>query len=161
LVHRLFRGAKASEVITMFASHLVLALIGTYFVGAKFYFLYWLLPYLTFFQAITWFIELAEHYPIVADAKSNLHATRNRFGHPVEHFFTGMHGENFHLIHHLFPSVPFWMLKRAHRTLLQDAEYARINATFGGIFYSSNFAHSMWFTLLKEPGCELIEDVTT
>jgi len=158
LVHRLFRGAKVNEIVTMLVSHLVFASIGTYFVGAKFYFIYWLLPYLTVFQAITWFIELAEHFPIVADAKNNLYATRNRFSHPLEHFLTGMHGENFHLIHHLFPSIPFWKLKRAHRTLLQDAEYARINSTFGGIFWSSNYAHSMWFTLLETQDNEFLGD---
>lgn len=160
LTHRLFRGANAIEVMTLVISHIILASIGTYFVGAEFYFIYWLLPYVTVFQAITWFIELAEHFPIVADAKSNLYATRNRFSHPIEHFLTGMHGENFHLIHHLFPSVPFWKLKRAHRILLQDTEYARINSTFGGIFSSSNYADSMWSTLLRKPNYEFIEDVT-
>ncbi|CAI8971816.1 hypothetical protein EMIT043CA1_60373 [Pseudomonas brassicacearum] len=30
---------------------------------------------------MTWFIELAEHYPLLAEAKSYLQATRNRFSH--------------------------------------------------------------------------------
>lgn len=159
LVHRLFQDAKAKELAVLLVSHSVLAAVGTYFAGAKFYFLYWLLPYLTVFQAITWFIELAEHYPIVANAQSNLYATRNRFSHPVEQVLTGMHGENFHLIHHLFPSVPFWNMQRAHRILLQDTEYARINSTSGGIFWSANYAHSMWSTLLRKPKYNFIEEV--
>jgi fatty acid desaturase len=82
--------------------------VGSYFVGWYFFFMYWAIPYLTTFQIITWFIELSEHYPLVCTAKTDLYATRNRFSHPVEAFFTSVHGENFHLIHHLFPGIPFW-----------------------------------------------------
>lgn len=159
--HRLLRSPRKIELVTIIATHCMLALAASYFFSLKLYVLYWLVPYLTVFQAITWFIELAEHYPIVKDARSNLYATRNRFSHLLEHFLTGMHGENFHLIHHLFPSVPFWNMKRAHRILLQDQDYARINASFGGIFLSSNFAPSMWSTLLAEPTPEISAGMNT
>jgi len=125
-----------------------LALFLTTLFGAKGYFLYWLLPYLTTFQALTWYIELAEHYPMIAEAKTDLEATRNRFSHPIEHFFTAMHGENFHLVHHLFPAIPYWNLKKAHKILLNDSSYSSINAGFGGIFVSSNFAPSVWENIL-------------
>lgn len=105
---------------------------------------------MTAFQIITWFIELAEHYPFARYAKTDLYATRNRFSHPVEAFFTAMHSENFHLIHHLFPGVPFWNLKRAHQVLLDDPKYAKINAGFGGIFLSGNYAKSKWGKLITE-----------
>lgn len=103
-----------------------------------------LIPYLTAFQIVTWFIELAEHFPMVRHAPDDLHATRNRFSHPVEAFFTSVHGEHFHLIHHLFPGIPFHRLAQAHRILLEDPAYAEVNASFGGIFLSANGVPSMW-----------------
>lgn len=150
LRNRLLNMKDRGELLKIVLSHVVLACIGSYFVGLKFYLLYWLLPYVTTFQIITWFIELAEHYPIVKFAKTDLHASRNRFSHPLEAFFTSVHGENFHLIHHLFPGVPFWKMQQAHAILLKDAEYARLNAAFGGIFLSSNFAPSKWARLIFE-----------
>lgn len=161
VIHRLLRASRPIELITITTTHCMLAAAGSYFFGLELYVLYWLVPYLTVFQAITWFIELAEHYPIVKDAKYSLYATRNRFSHPLEHFLTAMHGENFHLIHHLFPSIPFWNMKRAHRILLQDKDYARINASFGGIFLSSNFAASMWSTLISDPTPEISAGMNT
>ncbi|KAA6172966.1 fatty acid desaturase family protein [Pseudomonas marginalis] len=149
LVNRLIRSPSKAEVFLVLTCQGVLALGLTLALGVKGYFLYWLLPYLTTFQALTWFIELAEHYPMIAKAKSDLQATRNRFSHAVEHFFTAMHGENFHLIHHLFPAIPYWNLKKAHRILLSDPVYAITNAGFGGIFVSSNFAPSMWAGILS------------
>ncbi|GFM50968.1 fatty acid desaturase family protein [Pseudomonas capsici] len=149
LVNRLIRSPGKRELFSVLVCHSLLALLLTFLFGAKGYLLYWLLPYLTTFQALTWFIELAEHYPMIAKAKVDLQATRNRFSHPIEHFFTAMHGENFHLIHHLFPAIPYWKLKRAHRILLGDPAYAAVNAGFGGIFVSSNFAPSMWTDILS------------
>ncbi|KPY82929.1 guanitoxin biosynthesis L-arginine gamma (S) hydroxylase [Pseudomonas syringae pv. tagetis] len=143
LVNRLIRSPSKRELLSVVVCQSLLALLLTLVSGVKGYLLYWLLPYLTTFQALTWFIELAEHYPMIAKANVDLQATRNRFSHPVEHFFTAMHGENFHLIHHLFPAIPYWKLKKAHRILLGDPAYAAVNAGFGGIFTSSNFAPSM------------------
>ncbi len=149
LINRLIRCPSKGELLSVLVCQCLIALCLTMMIGVKGYFLYWLLPYLTTFQALTWFIELSEHYPMIAEAKTDLQATRNRFSHPVEHFFTAMHGENFHLIHHLFPAIPYWNLKKAHRILLTDPEYASVNAGFGGIFVSSNFAPSLWAGILS------------
>jgi fatty acid desaturase len=148
LVNRLALRSNGSELVPMLLTFVAFATVGSYLVGWEFILMYWLVPYLTTFQIITWFIELAEHYPLIRGAKDDLHATRNRFSHPIEAFFTAMHAENFHLTHHLFPGVPFWKLKRAHRILLEDPAYAKINAGFGGIFFSGNYACSKWEKLV-------------
>lgn len=149
VTNRLMHSAGKAEYIKMLLTISIFAAIGSIIIGPKFIFLYWVLPYLTVFQALTWFIELAEHYPMIGNAQDNLHAARNRFSHPVEQFLTGMYGENFHLIHHLFPGIPFWNLKKAHLILLQDSEYAKLNASFGGIFFSSNFSQSLWQSIIS------------
>lgn len=95
--------------------------------------LLWVVPYLTVFQAVNWLIELAEHFPLTRLSSRDLDCTRNRYGSAVENFFTGMHGENWHLVHHLFPAVPFWHLATAHRILLQDPLYATAAMANGGL----------------------------
>ena len=67
-----------------------------------------------------------------------LHSTRNRFSHPIEAALFSMHNENFHLVHHLRPDIPFWNVARAHRVMMRCPAYAQVNARFGGIFVSSN-----------------------
>ncbi|WP_185081121.1 fatty acid desaturase, partial [Neisseria meningitidis] len=145
--NRLFSDITRTELFKLLLSQLILFVIGTYFVGYKFYVIYWLLPYLTAFQMITWFIELSEHYPMIQTAKNNLEASRNRFSHAIEHFFTGIHGENYHLIHHLFPAIPFWNLEKAHKILMKDFDYQEVNKDFGGIFFSKNNNAPMWKVL--------------
>lgn len=86
IFNRLLASSTKLEIFKIIIVQTILFLIGAYFVGYKFYFLYWLLPYFTIFQIITWFIELAEHYPMIQNAQSNLGASRNRFSHAVEAF---------------------------------------------------------------------------
>lgn len=149
LVNRLIGTEHKGELYKLIITVALFALLGSYMIGWKFMLVYWLIPYFTVFQIITWFIELAEHYPLVKYAKYDLDATRNRFSHPLEAFFTSMHGENFHLIHHLFPGVPFWKMKQAHEILLQDTEYASRNASFGGILFSGNYVKSHWQKIIS------------
>lgn len=104
--------------------------------------LFWLVPFLTSFQIIGWFIELAEHGPLMHNGV-DLHMTRNRHSHWLELALTGMHGENYHLAHHLRPRVPFWRMAELHQILLRDPEYRQWDAQCGGIFASRNGAPSV------------------
>ena len=100
--------------------------------------LLWILPFLTVNQVLGWLIEIAEHYPMVLDARRDLDMTRNRRSGPIERFLTGAHGEQFHLTHHLRPLVPFWNIEAAHRTMLRDSRYAEIDRYASGIFLSKD-----------------------
>ncbi|MCB1191904.1 MAG: fatty acid desaturase family protein [Leptospiraceae bacterium] len=103
---------------------------------------FWLLPYLTVFQVIGWFIELCEHYPLMNN-NVNLHMSRNRHSHWIEAFFTSIHNENYHLVHHLQPKIPFWNIPKAHQTFLSDPNYKGFDCKQGGILISSNQAESI------------------
>jgi len=96
--------------------------------------LFWIVPYFTTFQAANWLIEVSEHFPMIQDEQTNVFMTRNRRGSAFESALTGIHGEGWHLIHHLFPGLPYWTLKDAHAVLMQDEAYARANARNGGLF---------------------------
>ena len=54
----------------------------------------------------------------------------------------------FHLIHHLYPTIPFWNLSKAHSILLEDETYRARNETAGGIFWSNNKNPSLMRLLL-------------
>ncbi|MGI9513004.1 MAG: fatty acid desaturase [Anderseniella sp.] len=112
-------------------------------------FWYWLVPFLSTYQVIGWYIELAEHAPLMKSGK-DIHMSRNRNSHWVENLFTGMHGESFHLAHHLFPRVPFWRMSELNRLLRQDAAYRACDDECGGIFWSSNDAPSLVAQLVRD-----------
>jgi len=108
-----------------------------HFHGFFYLFIFWVVPYLTAFQVINWFIELSEHAPLMNNEVDIL-MTRNRNSHWFEAFFTSIHNEHYHLAHHLWPCVPFWKMKPLHDILMTDPVYAKAHSDSGGIFLSSN-----------------------
>jgi len=119
-------------------------------------FLYWIIPLITSFPLIGWFIEMAEHYPIITN-KSDLYKSWNRFSSKLELFLTGMHNENYHLTHHLMPDIPYYNIKKAHEIMLWDSSYKEINEKMGGIFLSANDNPSLWLKIYSDYNCK--EDI--
>ena len=136
------------EILLLCLYWLILIAVILHFELLQIFILFWVIPFLTTFQLINWFIELSEHAPLMENS-IDIEMSRNRNSHWLERIFTGMHNESYHLAHHLWPSVPFWNVKKLHELLLQDKDYASINQKFGGIFFSSNFA---------EPLCKVLND---
>ncbi|CAG1017623.1 hypothetical protein BURC_02291 [Burkholderiaceae bacterium] len=137
--HRLMALVRSPGEAIGFLAFWALILLAVHTLGAwRLFLLYWIVPYITAFVVIGRFIEIAEHYPMLGSGggETVLHSTRNRFSHPLEGLFFSMHNENYHLVHHLRPEIPFWNLRRAHWKLLEDPEYCRVNREFGGIFLS-------------------------
>lgn len=124
---------RRHEALGFALTHAALAAVLTAAAGWSGYLLFWLLPFLTTFQVIGWLSEMAEHYPMIQRGGCNMDMTRNRFPAWWERLFIGMHGDNYHLVHHLFPGIPFWHLPRAHGVLMQHPRYHRLNAAWGGI----------------------------
>ena len=113
----------AIALSSLFAAHLLTELV-----------LFWLIPYLTSFQILGWYIELSEHTPFVETETVDLYMARNRHSRGLEKFLTGIHNDHYHLDHHLNPAIPYWNLPKARKIRLQDPEYARIDAETGGLF---------------------------
>ena len=147
--HRLFgKGYDLYETIIMFAYLLTIVGASVWLGFWDKLILFWLVPYITVFQVLGYFIEVSEHYPLVGNNTIDLYMSRNRFSPWYEAFFTSMHGENFHLVHHLMPSIPFWNLAKAHKILLADPNYFRHNSRTSGIFFSSNGLPSIMSTFV-------------
>ncbi len=85
-----------------------LLLWGTFFV----------VPFLMVLPFLRLVGEAAEHVYADADADTIFTATVSNVG-IIHRLFFHPHGDGFHLIHHLWPSVPHHHLKRAHRELAE------------------------------------------
>ncbi|EQA7701826.1 fatty acid desaturase [Staphylococcus pseudintermedius] len=83
--------------------------------------LYWIVPTLTTFQIIRYWAEMAEHSGL--NNGSELTASRNTFGMPWTIFIFHPHHDNYHLVHHLFPAIPHYNLRKAHEILMRDDSY--------------------------------------
>lgn len=96
--------------------------------------LFWVIPYLTSFQILGWYIELSEHTPFLENQSVDLYMARNRKSRGLEKFLTGIHNDHHHLDHHLNPAIPFWNLPKANKIWLKDPNYAALDARTGGLF---------------------------
>lgn len=106
--------------------------ISIYLGWSLFFLLYWLVPLFTTANWIGSFIQLAEHYPLISTAiPIDINLSRNRILSPFLNVFLGTHNEGYHLVHHLFPRLPFWSLKKAHSILMQDTAYADLHRKVG------------------------------
>jgi len=97
--------------------------------------LYWLVPYCTFTQ-VFFRIRGAIEHGNVPDPDNPYQQTRTYFIHPTLGFFFSPKQVNYHLEHHLYPSVPFYNLPRLH-ALLQQVVYPHKHA------YCEAFAASL------------------
>ncbi len=84
---------------------------------------YWLVPYCTLTQVFFRLRGAIEHGN-VPDPQNPYQQTRTYFIHPMVSFFFAPKQVNYHLEHHLYPSVPFYNLPRLHQKL-QQTEYRR------------------------------------
>jgi fatty acid desaturase len=95
---------------------------------------FWIVPYLTTFQLLSWYIELAEHTPLMRDHHVDLYMARNRKSRGLEKFLTGIHNDNYHWDHHLDPRTPCWNLPKAHAARMTDGKFAALDRATGPLF---------------------------
>lgn len=124
---------KPSELLGLIVTQVQIFAVLQAAGGGFGYILFWLVPFFTSFQIIGWLSEIAEHYRLYQRNHSTLEMTRNRFPSWWERLFVGMHGDNYHLTHHLFAGIPFWNLQQAHAILMRDPAYRAVNQCSGGI----------------------------
>jgi fatty acid desaturase len=120
--------AKQEPPVEKLAKATYLAIIVTllFYLGlGHVYFWMWVVPLITTFPLVAWYVELMEHFPLVRENDIDLYMTRNRWTDPVTKLFIGMFNENYHQTHHLFPQCPYWRLPDVHEILMEDEEYRR------------------------------------
>jgi len=126
-------GVDSYAVARMFYYLLVLSAV-TYFRLWPMFLLLWVVPILTWLKMVMRVRSIAEHFAIEND-----HAyTQSRTTLPslLELVFVAPRNVNFHLEHHLYPSVPFFRLSQLHTLLMQDALFrskAHVTSTYWGV----------------------------
>jgi fatty acid desaturase len=135
------RNAQYRQIADMrqFALFWLVVLGGGIFVGrmsfVSLFGCYWLVPYCTLTQ-VFFRIRGAIEHGNVPDPHNPYRQTRTYLINPILAFFFSPKQVNYHLEHHLYPSVPFYNLPRLHQVLRQ-ATYPREDA------YCEPFATSL------------------
>lgn len=86
---------------------------------------FWLLPMLTILPVLMKVRSIVEHLGLPHN--SELTNSRNIIGSPLEAFFFGPHSNALHLIHHMYPQVP-WHKVKALREILRKDDHFRNHA---------------------------------
>ncbi|MGF9820110.1 fatty acid desaturase family protein [Brevibacillus agri] len=97
--------------------------------------LYWLIPLITIFPIIRFWSDLSDHSGL--ETSHPLYSSRNSYGNIFERLILYPHHDTYHIVHHLFPYIPHYHLKKAHLILLKDPQYAKANHCSG--FFKMNF----------------------
>jgi len=132
------------SVVTLFWwKHLIIFLVS-----------YWLIPFLTGMSLIRFIGEISEHAAFTC-SNNELVTTRNNLGWFNEHIIHPR-GDGYHLVHHLFPKIPFFRLKKAHQLLMKDMRYCHkgIHAQ-SFIFKRNGNAETTIGGLIKDNKCEI------
>lgn len=84
--------------------------------------IYWFVPFIFTLSLIRFIAEVTEHASL--GCKNEFFSSRNNIGWFNEHFIHPC-GDGYHIIHHLFPKIPFFNVKRAHEILMEDPIYSK------------------------------------
>ena len=116
------------------------------------YVLFWWLPLFTVFPLCFRLRTAAEHSGIAAGQRrftrgevDVVGTTRTTVSNPVGRFFLAPHGINYHIEHHLYPSVPYFRLPQLHALLQADPEFASRSRSAAG--------YGQAISELTEPRC--------
>ncbi|MEM7570952.1 MAG: fatty acid desaturase family protein [Pseudomonadota bacterium] len=113
-----------SEKLPRLLFYAAIALVLTFCGGWTAFFLLWALPFFTLFFFFMYVRSVAEHFGVTMDHSSELTASRTVIPAWWEGWLFAPHNLNYHLDHHLYPSVPFYRLKDLHGALMQHPQYA-------------------------------------
>ena len=97
------------------------------------YILLWILPMVTIQQPLLRYRAICEH-GAPTDKASPLLASRTNFAPRWLHWWMFPHNVNYHIEHHLYPSIPFYNLPECHREMaahgvLEHAEVRQLSET--------------------------------
>jgi fatty acid desaturase len=99
--------------------------------AALYYFLLWVVPIFTSFSFFMILRQIVQHGN---GGRGWLTNTRVFFVNPLINFAVFPMGQNYHLPHHIFASVPHYRLKELHELLTQCAEYREQAVEVEGYF---------------------------
>ena len=123
-------GATCRRLRAPLAANLVLAAALTAAGGPALYLLGWVLPRITWYQALARLRDIAEH-GLVPGADDPLRSARSVGAGLLARALLAPYRVNYHLEHHLLVFVPCWRLPAAHRLLLAKGYGPRMERARG------------------------------
>jgi len=69
--------------------------------------MYWFIPFLWSFASFFYWAEISEHYNTKTGSRSDIGFLKNLFH----------HNGGYHYIHHMYPTIPWYKLREAHKAL--------------------------------------------
>ena len=119
------KGKRKKDIIYLFkrsAFYLLVIFFIWYFGVFKEFLLYWIVPLATWLSFIFHIRAIGEHWAI--DHKEGaLGGSRTILLSKFEELFVTPHNFNYHAEHHLYPSVPYYRLKKLHNFLMQKPQF--------------------------------------
>lgn len=115
-----FINAGKSYYYSMALFYIFSVLIITYFHAWSIFFMYWVIPYFTFFKLIKRLRAVGEHFGIPQENIKEI--TRTTICNPFEEFLFAQHQINYHIEHHRWAGVPFYNLPKLHEFLKGSGE---------------------------------------
>lgn len=106
----------------------------TYFHWWLLFLAFWVVPLMTWLKVVLRLRTIAEHYGVEYDHVCR--QTRTTYPSFFERWLFAPWDIGYHLDHHLYPSVPFYNLKRLHAELLKDEQFrtqAHLTDTYAGV----------------------------
>jgi len=106
----------------------------TYFRLWPMFLLLWVVPILTWLKMVMRIRSIAEHFAIENDHVYT--QTRTTLPSFLERLLVAPRNINYHIEHHLYPSVPFYRLPQLHAVLMKDPVFqsrAHVTATYFGV----------------------------
>lgn len=104
------------------AFYLTAAVAITYFHAWPGFLMFWVVPIFTAAVFVLRIRSIAEHFGLKHE--NVFSESRTTYPSLLEKIFIAPHGVNYHLDHHLYPSVPFYRLPELHRALMQAPAYS-------------------------------------
>lgn len=114
----------------------VLSLMITYFKIWPEFAAFWLVPMFTIFPVIQRVRSISEHFGLARIHELN--NSRNVTGPSWEHFVFSPHNANYHLLHHMFPSIPQHNLKTFDQELMSFPVYRTFSHRNNSFFFGKN-----------------------
>lgn len=99
----------------------------------KEFFYYWCLPFFITLTFIRFIAEVTEHASL--GCTNEFFSSRNNLGW-INEYLLHPAFDGYHIIHHLFPKIPFYNLKNAHYALLKDEIYKTKGCHCNSFFFS-------------------------
>ena len=116
-----------------------------------YFLLFWIVPVVTFYPLFMLLREIAHH----TNVPDNTTFRNSRVFQPgwLERFCIFPYGQDYHLPHHLFPTIPHYRLHQVHELAMRYPEYSKNTTLCEGFFFptTQKHLHPTVLDLLSQP----------